>query len=197
MTEQENEALSALADGELPAADRDRLLDLLAGSPELAATWSRYQLIGTAIRRGVPEAHDPGLPEKVHAAIGDTLPDGDAGEVVPELGKTDDGRDWRRSAGGVAMAASVAALALFGISWFTPTAEGPDLVAGQTSQPVATAALVRPVAERAPEATGEALDQERLTRYLMRHNEYASAGGMRGLPPNVRVVSQEGTTRAR
>ena len=40
-------------------------------------------------------------------------------------------------------------------------------------------------------ATGQALDQGRLNRYLIRHNEYAASGGIRGVLPYVRVISQD------
>ena len=191
MTEQDDERLSALVDGELPDAERDRLLDSLAGQPDLLRTWSRYQLIGTAIRYGIPEAHDPGLPARVRDAIGETLPEGQPGDAGLEPVAADvSAGGWRRAAGGLAMAASVAALALFGVSQLTPTTEGPRLVAGQANQSPVPGSLALSVTERDPAATGNDLDHERLTRYLMRHNEYASAGGMRGLPPNVRVVSQ-------
>ena len=71
------EQLSALVDGELPDYDSDRLLVALASDPALRDQWSRYQLIGTAIRRGVPDMHDPGLAQRIAAAVSQVEPEGD------------------------------------------------------------------------------------------------------------------------
>jgi hypothetical protein len=41
------------------------------------------------------------------------------------------------------------------------------------------------------------LDEQRLNDYLQRHNELALGGGLRTLPPYVRVVSASTTTVSR
>ena len=187
------EALSALVDGELDGKTQAGLLDALAADPALRATWSRYQLIGTAIRRGVPDAHDPELPARVQHLVGDALPDGelDVTPLVPGAPTVTVPR-WRRAASGLAMAASVAAVALFGVSQFGAAPEGPGLVAGMTAPVPVTTPAAQPVAERPAGGDANELDHDRLVEYLQRHHQFASAGGMRGLPGDVRVVSQEG-----
>jgi len=188
----ENELLSALVDDELSPAETDRLLSTLTADPGRRETWSRYQLIGTAIRRGVPDTYDPGLAARVQAAIGDSLPDPD--ERAPFLPTTPPASSgWKRAVSGVAMAASVAAVALFGVRYIAVPEQGVTVanaapVVLLQAQPVAATDVVPPVATT--------LDQERLNDYLIRHNEFA-AGGLRGLPPYVRVVSAEGATPAR
>lgn len=184
----EDELLSALADDELSPADIERALAVLAADPARRETWSRYQLIGAAIRRGVPETVDPGLAGRIQAAIADQLPD--AGDGLPARSPAGS-RGWKRTASGLAMAASVAAVALFGARYLALPEDGVTVAASTTSmptlqaQPVATASIDPPAS-----AT---LDQERLNDYLIRHNEFAASGGLRGLPPYVRVVSADGT----
>lgn len=187
------EALSALVDGEVDGKAQASLLDALAADPALRATWSRYQLIGTAIRRGVPDVHDPDLPTRVQALVGDSLPDGelDVDLLAPEPTVATAPR-WRRATSGLAMAASVAAVALFGVSQFGAAPEGPGLVAGMNAPAPVGASAAQPVAQREPGADPAELDHARLVEYLQRHHQFASAGGMRGLPADVRVVSQEG-----
>ena len=185
----EDELLSALVDDELSAAETARALAALAADPARRETWARYQLIGTAIRRGVPDVVDPGLAARVQAAIGDSLPD--AGDGLPDPASAAAGRSgWKRAVGGVAMAASVAAVALFGMRYLAVTEEEGAAVAAR----VAPAPLLQaqPATMTEAETPGSAtLDQERLNAYLIRHNEFAASGGLRGLPPYVRVVGAE------
>lgn len=187
------EVLSALVDGEVDGKAQASLLDALAADPALRATWSRYQLIGTAIRRGVPDAHDPDLPARVQALLGDAEPDGelDPHALAPEATPAPAPR-WRQAASGLAMAASVAAVALFGVSQFGAAPDGPGLVAGMSAPAPVSASAAQPVAERDSGDDAVELDHARLVEYLQRHHQFASAGGMRGLPGDVRVVSQEG-----
>jgi sigma-E factor negative regulatory protein RseA len=189
----EDELLSALVDDELTLADTDSQLAALAEEPARRDTWARYQLIGTAIRRGVPEVYDPGLARRIQAAIGDTLPDFDEAEPgLPTPGTASP--DWKRTASGIAMAASVAAVALFGVRYFAEPEQGVTVAA--TGPAMAIQAL--PVAATETSLASDAtLDQERLNDYLIRHNEFAATGGLRGLPPYVRVVSAEGAAPAR
>ena len=50
MTEQLREALSAVVDGEADVFELRRVLDEVGRSPELAAAWTRYHLIGEHLR---------------------------------------------------------------------------------------------------------------------------------------------------
>jgi sigma-E factor negative regulatory protein RseA len=186
----EDELLSALVDDELSPAETARVLAALTADPARRETWARYQLIGTAIRRGVPDVVDPGLAARVQAAIGDSLPD--AGDGLPDPALAAAGRPgWKRTAGGIAMAASVAAVALFGMRYLAVTEEGTTMATRVASTPVLQA---QPVTVTDAEPPGSAtLDQERLNTYLIRHNEFAATGGLRGLPPYVRVVGAETT----
>ncbi len=180
------EQLSALVDGELPDHDSDRLLVALASDPALRDQWSRYQLIGTAIRRGVPDMHDPGLAQRIAAAVSQVEPEGDVEPLPAARDNRAPGR-LRRAASGLAMAASVAALALVGARFLG----APDAGSG-TPQ---VASVTPPVLQAQPVATGASspsaapLDEQRLNDYLQRHNELALGGGLRALPPYVRVVS--------
>ncbi len=189
----EDELLSALVDDELTLAETDSQLAALAGGPDRRDTWARYQLIGTAIRRGVPDVYDPGLATRIQAAIGDTLPDPDEGEPgLPTPGTASP--NWKRTASGIAMAASVAAVALFGVRYFAEPEQGVTVAA--TGPAIAFQALPVAATDATP-AVAVTLDQERINDYLIRHNEFAAAGGLRGLPPYVRVVSAEGAASAR
>lgn len=186
----EDELLSALVDDELSPAETARVLAALTADPARRETWARYQLIGTAIRRGVPDVVDPGLAARVQVAIGDQMPD--AGDGLPEPASAAAGRPgWKRTAGGIAMAASVAAVALFGMRYLVLPDEGATVTARVASTPALPAQPVNVTDAETPASA--TLDQERLNAYLIRHNELAASGGLRGLPPYVRVVGAEST----
>jgi sigma-E factor negative regulatory protein RseA len=188
------EELSALVDGELPTHEADQLLAALAAEPELRDSWSRYQLIGTAIRRGVPEVYDPDLAGRVATAVADVEPEAGAGPGLPPRVAPATSR-LRRSVSGFAMAASVAVVALLGVRYL----DTPDPEAGAVR--VATLAPLpvqaQTVATASPGQDAVPLDEQRLNDYLQRHNELALGGGLRTLPPYVRVVSASTTTVSR
>jgi hypothetical protein len=93
------------------------------------------------------------------------------------------------------MAASVAVVALLGVRYL----DTPDPEAGAVQ--VATLAPLpvqaQTVATASPGQDAVPLDEQRLNDYLQRHNELALGGGLRTLPPYVRVVSASTTTVSR
>lgn len=103
MDERLNEQVSAAMDGEIDAAEWQLLQRRLTADDEYRGRWSRYHLIGDALRggHGGPRA-DSGFADRVATAVA-------AGEQVASSGSRS---SWMRSAAGTAIAASVAALAL-------------------------------------------------------------------------------------
>ncbi len=193
-----NERLSALVDSELPPGEIEAALAELAAEPALRDTWSRYQLIGTAIRRGVPDVLDPRLAARIAAAVDAAEPETGSDDIEapsPDGRQPAGGARWRRTLGGLAMAASVAAVALYGVRFVTaPVPEAPGAPALAKLAPSApTAMTVAATATSDPTP----LDERRLSDYLQRHNELALGGRVRALPPYVRVVSASGPGSAR
>lgn len=105
MNETKHEQLSAFMDDETGGRQRELVDDLLR-DPELLDTWSRYHLISDCLRRNMPARRDRELPEKVAAAL----------ESEPAiLAPTRFPSAVVKPVAGFAIAASVAALAVFGI----------------------------------------------------------------------------------
>src|SRR5688572_1242556 len=160
-TERHNERdsqLSAMFDGELPGAECELLARRLARDEALRAQWSRYGLVGAALRaeRGV-KLHDR-VATRVQAAIASEPVYGEAEGAQPETQTREFQNQrpkavagasrsrWNRLAaplGGMGIAAGVAALSIFALR----NQEDVTLVAD-----VAPAAVVAPVsvAEPAP-----------------------------------------------
>jgi len=94
--------LSALMDGELPRDELRFLLRRLDTDPGLAQAWSRYQLAGDVLRRQVTVNLRPGFAEAVMAQVAAERPARRRGATIFRL------------AGGGAIAAAVAVVALLG-----------------------------------------------------------------------------------
>lgn len=171
------EKLSALIDAELDELEEWRVLDALATDPELRRTWGRYHLIRAAVTRQLGTLAPSDLPERVLVQL-DTEP-----AVAASL------RFWPL-AGGFAAAASLAAVAILGLQALRgptdPTAVTPLAVAPTSAS---APAPTTEVASAAPVAPATANSEERLSRYLVGHNEFMPTAGMGSMLPYVRVVA--------
>lgn len=155
------EQVSALCDGELAADSRRFLLKRLADEAELKSAWSNYHLIGDSLRRqaGPPLALD--FAERVQA------------EINRESAANGHGRGLLRWAGGGAVAAAVAVLAILAL----PVQPGPA--------PVAAPGLAVQDAQVAPAALREQdlrPDLSRAARTVSTGQPLAAGAGSHSLP---------------
>jgi sigma-E factor negative regulatory protein RseA len=155
--------LSAMFDGELPAAECELLARRLTRDEALRAQWSRFSMIGAALRseRGVA-LHDR-VAWRVQSQVvqdptyGDGTFDTAAASThtaVVASSTVKATARWARFARPVAGASIAAGVAAMSIMWLR-TDSGPDPMLA--SNPVSAPASERPVSERivlAPEATG-------------------------------------------
>lgn len=194
--------LSAMFDGELPAAECELLARRLARDESLRAQWSRYSLIGAALRaeRGVV-LHDR-VAVRVQtvlakeASYGDaaTVDNSRAGALVPAAAGARRQR-WSRVGAplaGAGIAASVAAISIF---WLRGSQEpGVDTLASTTSpttvlvapEPTGTTVAVNSSPARsasadetglystpAPSSATSLAPPARLANYVVAHSEYS------------------------
>ena len=176
--------LSALLDGECGAAETDRLLKELAGSPELRAQWSRLCLAREAASGTRVGREQPCICAGVMAGL-DAAP---AANVVP-LQPRRKNYNWQ-SWPSLAAAAGLAAVAVL-----VAMPSHRDDLANPAAAPVVTAAITAPaprlatvvaaapprrahavqVAARAPE---EQQQQDELDTLLMEHSNSIADQGM-------------------
>ena len=195
-----NEEISAFVDGELRGPARARIVGRLYGDSELRRAWERFHLIGDTVRKVGPVPGAGSIAGKVGEAV--------SGERIVPTRR----RARRPGVGplpGLALAASVAAVAILGIrsldgdgaqrpaaeipqqqeSVAGPVASAPDPVIPDPARPGAATAVRHPRPEsvrlRWNDAAPDA--EARLNAYLVNHNEYAGHG-VRGVLPYVRVV---------
>ena len=162
--------ISAFVDGELPDAEADLLLRRMSQDATLRKQAAEYLEIGRAMRG---EAAIPGierLQERIAAALGDG--EADAVEV------TEDPAPNRtvRPLIGVALAASVALLAIIGLQFTGGVTEGPVVVPDTVADTANDASYTVP----AP------VDDE-LVRYYQIHGATTSELGANGM--NTRLVN--------
>lgn len=188
MNEKKLEALSALMDGE-PFDSDSGTLHGWTRDEGLRACWGRYHIISDCIRGTLPRYLDPALPGRISMALKN-----EPAILAPDAVNL---RPWLKPLAGMAIAASVAALAVIGIQVSRTDIPGAGMepsVAGQV--PAATggsggqlnlaagkgaARPIRPVdaAQRA---------DARLNRYLINYNEQRGNDAVQGMPPFVRVI---------
>lgn len=153
--------ISAFVDGELPDSEADLLLRRMSQDPQLRREAADYLELGRIMRgessaRGVER-----LRERVAAAIDDKVIEDGVSEPESESGKA------LRPLLGIAVAASVALIAIFGLQ-LTPGVDTPA--------PAAEAVAV----EDNSYSTPKPLDQQ-ILQYVERHGAASSELGANGM----------------
>lgn len=177
MTQSLQEQLSALVDDELPAAEHALLLERLARDAGLRECLGRYQLMRDVLNNRVAMPVDGRFVDRVMHAI----------EAEPAYQARSG--SWRRLAKpltGVAVAASVALVAVLALQNVDPGTNAPAPQVASTGLPAPERAASGDVWERQPAPAGG-----RLNGYLVQHNEYAASSGVQGVLPYVRIVGYD------
>ncbi len=178
MTDTINGQISAFIDDELMTEESELLVRRLCNDEELRRTTARYTLIGDAIRGSLSEI-EADLNGSIMSAIErEPQPAVTAAPVAQSAG----GFDVRRLAGGGAIAAAVAVMAVFTLRTETPTNTAPALAsAGLDAQTVfANQSEVVPsndVTDGVPSLPAPGLRRAstpaQLNNYVLLHNQYS------------------------
>ena len=172
-----HEELSALVDEEIESSERGRLLDELGDNADALRTWSRYHLIGETLRSDPAPA---------------------AGQPPANVVELPPAAPSRAPLAGLAIAASVALLAVVFVLGRGPATTAPtfELNAAapppaQPAEPVATVAaapVTTPYIDGAGEPAVVRGQERRLNGYLVNFNEQRARVGVPGVHPYVRIV---------
>lgn len=174
-----SEKLSALIDNELDDLERARVLRELAGDEALAERWSRYHIIGLAMRR---EQVTPvgNFTERVTRALDPGT--GNPGRPAEPARR----RPFHQSTARLAVAASVAGVLLVGgliVKVYEDNrAAGPGIQAAQQL-------AVNDDGMRWQGADPQSADA--LNSFLIEHGEFTSASGMNGLTAYTKFVAYD------
>lgn len=208
MSEKLKENMSALVDGELESPSASETIDRLLTSDTLKSHWSRYHLVRDVLRHKTYPDAGTELCDRVRSLL--------AEEPLHFPDRSLATRRWRgmfKPVAGVALAASVAAVAVLAVRHSGP-------LPGETDSAVAPAARVASAARPAGAALGPVAGQgaaqlasadapagslrrlqwttsepavaTRLNGYLVNHSEYLG-GAMKGMHPYARIVGYDST----
>lgn len=188
MIDKRLEALSALMDGEADETDAGALGGW-SRDEGMRGVWGRYHVISDCLRGNLPRYLDPALTNRISVALRNEP----AIVAAPDRAAR---HAWLKPLVGMAIAASVATLALIGIQMNRTDSAGAQAVA---QAPVShggsggqiNLALGRDSARVLRPATPMSEANSRLNRYLINHNEQRTNNAVQGMPPYVRIIAED------
>jgi sigma-E factor negative regulatory protein RseA len=183
MSEQLHDQISAFVDGELPEHETELLLRRLERDDALRATLTRYVAVGAALRGEGARPLTNRLAVRVAAAV--------AAEA-PAAGKSAlrGRRTWLRPLAGLAVAATVASVAILGVQRLQQPAEetaGPVVASTQAPADIIgdPTAVETTESDRytvpQPAVSRPMVNASVLTNYVVAHSEYSSVLGRRNV----------------
>jgi sigma-E factor negative regulatory protein RseA len=185
MTEQEYERLSALVDDEISQEEISMEINKLANNTVNRDAWSRYHLIGDAMRGETGSLYNPGLAQAISKQLED-----EPVVLAPAAINRRTGLK-KRSYTGLAVAASLAAVAVvMAPQLINPEgSEAPPNLA--TTEVPATQTLY--VAEDGTrwELLKKPEVESRLNAYLVNHQERSPSSNIKGIMPFATFVSYD------
>lgn len=173
--------LSILMDDELERDEMERALNDLSGDRELRALWDRYHLIGDALRGEPLSRETMAVADRVRERLGDEP------MVLPPRRRRIP-RRWLTPVAGSVLAASVALVALV---------SGPGWLGIGDPVPVQLAKEAPPAPTLYRDRTGTYWSlrqpevESKLNSFLVNHQAYAPASGMKGVRPHVTFASYD------
>jgi sigma-E factor negative regulatory protein RseA len=183
MSKESREHLSCLMDGEISRETGRFLVRRLGADRELRDTWARYHLLRDCLRHQEGElvAHD--LCSKVQQALA-----GEAPQAAPRRFAT----AWLKPVAGVAVAASVALMAVFAVG---PGQNPGSTLPGDTAGSQQAEVFVSPknVLTRSPRTQqvsvmGGLRADQKMNSYLLRHYQVTGSTGGKGFVTYIPMV---------
>jgi sigma-E factor negative regulatory protein RseA len=196
MNNEQNELVSALMDGHLDESSAD-LVKSINNDASLKATWWRYHVISDALRAEKTVIMHKSLSERISAEIAD-----EPVVLAPGALKSESkGLSWQKSVAGLAIAASVAMLAILGVQQGnndvdTGASVVPTVADTTTYSPPGPISTLPPQyvnGQRiiSPVVTNPA-SNSRMNSYMVNYNEFRTTGSkMQGMLPYVRIIAND------
>ncbi len=184
MSEERFEDVSAWMDGALSKPRSEKLVGSVSTDPELRQAWSRYHLIGDALRGDLPQQLETGLAERVRACIEREAPIAAAPLPVPQVLPP----RVRSPYVAWALAASLGGMAVMAAqTWreYLPMMGANQLTASLSGD-------IAPLPIATQRWRGErTVPSSRLSSYLVSHSRFQTDMQLEGVLPYVRLVGYE------
>jgi len=189
MTDDINEQISSLLDDELSQKQIRHTLDLLQENASLRNKWDRYNLIGDAMRGEAVRFSAASIADRVQARLEHESVDFSTVHTFPTTRAGHFSSRWYKSAGGAALAASVAVITVLAFPQFTnmPQEPGSEVIA-ELPKPDPAPYLVQ--SSTRWKNLSEPKVESKLNNFLIDHNEFAAPGGI-GVIPYANFVSYD------
>lgn len=176
-----NEKISALSDSELERREWDGALVALGRDRELRQAWDRYHLMRAAMRGELQVVLAPDLADRIVArVVGE--PATPARRAAPVI------RFRPRYAAGLALAASVAAISIYGVRFMWSAAPASPALAAAGAVPSQPASVAQASVAQTDQRQREW--ENSLNAFLVQHSEYSPTSGM-GVMPYVRIAGHD------
>lgn len=184
MSKETREHISSLMDGEISRETSRFLVRRLGTDEELCATWARYHLVRDCLRN-----QDGGLArEDLCTRIRSEIENDDVRQAPRRTAA-----GWLKPVAGVAIAASVALMAVMAVDPGTsPALQAP----GAVSQGVAAEAFSSPQGISDSTVASQTVSTRQMNQYLLRHYQAAGNGGGRTFVRFVPVMVNSQASRA-
>jgi sigma-E factor negative regulatory protein RseA len=184
MTDKLREQISALVDGELDETEARLLIRRFAGNSELGEVWERYQNCRALIAGLSGMAPGTGLAARVRASL-DTETHADR--------RPSHRFDWLRPVAGLAVAATVATVAVLGLQGGMDDSEpGPTEIVPAPSASVSPWSTTGRLTATPASGSWDGVpseDRRRLNPYLVNHSD--GAAGISRLEPRQEAVEDD------
>lgn len=183
MANEQDERVSALADGEFDPRQLDGLLARMGEDDALRARWARYHLISDALHNNLTRGTKIDISQRISAAL-----EQEPVIFAPVWARLRPSRRMVRQAAGVAVAASVTAVAILGAQWVNQEQPAVSMAMAGGGAPTLVA-MEQAAPEVAPD--NQEVWMRSLDSYVVNHNEYSGSADMHGVLPYARLVSHE------
>jgi sigma-E factor negative regulatory protein RseA len=192
MTEQAFEKLSALVDNEISGHEISNEINKLKKDRASMDIWSRYHLIGDAMRNELGQIHDTNMAHSISQRL-----ENEPVVLAPAaLNRT--GSNKKRTITGLAVAASLTALAVvMAPQLINPDgSEAPNQLASSDQLPMSNELPMSNAVLVAEDGTRWKLLQKpkvesRLNHYLLNHQDLSPSSNIKGIMPYATFVSYD------
>ena len=165
-------------DGELDSDQLQQALNEVVSQRPLRKAWDRYHLAREVMRQELDQLAPMDLADKVASQL-------EREPTVLAPRRVMSGSRAKRMVTGMALAASVAAVALVGVRWMVPD----DVAAPQYIASVENADYLRTGSTRWQSVPDDV--EENLNAYLVEHSEFSSTTNMNGVMSYVRFAGYD------
>lgn len=188
MSEESREHLSCLMDGETGRDTSRFLVRRLGADAELSATWARYHLVRDCLRHHEGSLVSSSLSVRVRQAIDNEAAPRRSAPRVPA---------WLKPAAGLAVAASVALVAVLAVGpgGQAVSPAGESAAPGVADSFTSPQALTPPPISQQASLAGQQSGNSRMNAYLLRHYQATGSTGGKGFVTFVPIVVRASTAQ--